>query len=325
MVSEAIKKGLEKQQYRFVGEKEHSAVKVCHYTKKSLKDEDHCYKQKFYGIQSHRCVQMTTSIGCANACMFCWRDPITHPQRELDLHDIGDDPLAILEGSMEAQRKLILGFGGNEKTNRKKYREAQEPIHFALSLVGESITYPQINELIREIKKRGKTSFLVTRGQHPEKLETLEPPTQLYISVDAPNRELFNKIDRPFFKDGWERLNKSLEILKKMKHKTRTVFRITLIKGVNDCDLEGYAKLVEKGDPTFIEVKGYMHVGGSMQFLKAENMPTFEEVKAFAEQICELTGRQIIDGKEESNVVLVMKEDSQDRFLKIEEEAAVSL
>ncbi len=316
MVSEAVKRELEKQQYRFVGDKGHSAVKVCHYTKKSLKDEDFCYKQKFYGIKSHRCVQMTTSIGCANACMFCWRDPITHPQN--DLHEIADEPVQILEQSMDAQRKLMLGFKGNKMTNMEKYEEAQEPIHFALSLVGESITYPRINELIKEIKARGKTSFLVTRGQHPEKLESLEPPTQLYISVDAPNKELFNKIDRPFFKDGWERLNKSLEILKTMKDKTRTVFRITLIKGMNDCDLEGYAKLVEKGDPTFIEVKGYMYVGGSMQFLKPENMPSFQDVMEFAEKICELTDREIIDSKEESNVVLVMKEDFEGRMMEFE-------
>ena len=316
MVSEAVKRELEKQQYRFVGDKGHSAVKVCHYTKKSLKDEDHCYKQKFYGIKSHRCVQMTTSIGCANACMFCWRDPITHPQN--DLHEIADEPVQILEQSMDAQRKLMLGFKGNKMTNMEKYEEAQEPIHFALSLVGESITYPRINELIKEIKTRGKTSFLVTRGQHPEKLESLEPPTQLYISVDAPNKELFNKIDRPFFKDGWERLNRSLEILKTIKDKTRTVFRITLIKGMNDCELEGYARLIEKGDPTFIEVKGYMYIGGSMQFLKPENMPSFQDVIEFAQKICELTGRKIIDSKEESNVVLVMKEDFEGRVMEFE-------
>ncbi|MBI2546629.1 4-demethylwyosine synthase TYW1 [Candidatus Woesearchaeota archaeon] len=321
MVAKPIKRKLEEQQYRFVGDSEHSAVKVCHYTKKSLKDEDMCYKQKFYGIQSHRCVQMTTALGCANACMFCWRDPVTHPQRDFDLQDIGDDPLQVLEQSMEAQRKMLLGFGGNDKTNRRKYKQAQEPMHFALSLVGESITYPRINELIKEIRSRGKTSFLVTRGQHPDKMEALEPPTQLYISVDAPNKELFDKIDRPFFKDGWERLNRSLELLRQMKGKTRTVVRMTLIKDLNDCDIEGYKALIEKGDPTFIEIKGYMHVGGSMQFLKEENMPTFEEVKGFAEKICQSTGRKIVDGKEESNVVLVMKEDSPDRFLEVEEEA----
>ena len=136
---------------------------------------------------------------------------------------------------------------------------------------------------------------------------------------------LFDAIERPFFSDGWERLNRSLEILNKMKHKTRTVYRITLIKGLNDCDLEGYARLIDKGDPAFIEIKGYMHVGGSMQFLKEDNMPTFEEVKAFAKELCSLTGQQIIDGKEESNVVLVMKEDSPDRFLKTEKGNSVSL
>lgn len=45
---------LKKQQYGVVGR--HSAVKVCEWTKKSLVTGNSCYKQKFYGIQSHRCL-----------------------------------------------------------------------------------------------------------------------------------------------------------------------------------------------------------------------------------------------------------------------------
>ena len=35
----------------------------------------------------------------------------------------------------------------------------------------------------------------------------------------------------------------------------RTVYRLTLVKGFNTEELEQYAKLVELGDPDFIEVK----------------------------------------------------------------------
>ena len=40
------KKLMEKQGYRFIGN--HSAVKTCEWTKKSLINKGSCYKQKFY-------------------------------------------------------------------------------------------------------------------------------------------------------------------------------------------------------------------------------------------------------------------------------------
>ena len=40
----------------------------------SLLFDRECYKQTFYGIQSHRCLQMTPSINqCNHMCLFCWR------------------------------------------------------------------------------------------------------------------------------------------------------------------------------------------------------------------------------------------------------------
>src|SRR5216110_2242418 len=63
---------LERQGYRIVGE--HSGVKLCHWTKASLTKGVGCYKQTFYGIESHRCLQMTPTVDACNlACQFCWR------------------------------------------------------------------------------------------------------------------------------------------------------------------------------------------------------------------------------------------------------------
>src|SRR5205807_1271461 len=63
---------LERQGYRIVGE--HSGVKLCHWTKASLTKGLGCYKQTFYGIESHRCLQMTPTVDACNlACQFCWR------------------------------------------------------------------------------------------------------------------------------------------------------------------------------------------------------------------------------------------------------------
>jgi len=63
-------KELRKQGYRLVGG--HSAVKICEWTRNSLRGKGACYKYAFYGIRSHQCLQMTTSMFCASRCKFCW-------------------------------------------------------------------------------------------------------------------------------------------------------------------------------------------------------------------------------------------------------------
>ena len=65
-----ILKIMENQCYRF---KDNSAVKICRWCKKSLVDEGGCYKEKFYGIKSHLCCQMSPNLSCQNKCMHCWR------------------------------------------------------------------------------------------------------------------------------------------------------------------------------------------------------------------------------------------------------------
>lgn len=36
-------------------------------------------------------------------------------------------------------------------------------------------------------------------------MRNMVPVTQFYVSIDAPNKEILKKIDRPLFKDYWER------------------------------------------------------------------------------------------------------------------------
>lgn len=79
------------------------------------------------------------------------------------------------------------------------------------------------------------------------------PVTQLYVSVDASDKESLKKIDRPLFRDFWQRFLSSLEALATKRQ--RTVYRLTLVKGWNTDEIEAYAKLVNYGKPDFIEVK----------------------------------------------------------------------
>ena len=80
---------------------------------------------------------------------------------------------------------------------------------------------------------------------------------------------------------------------------------------------EKYAKLIKKASPLFVEAKAYMHVGYSQQRLPLKAMPRHEEIKEFAEQIAKFSGYKIIDEKENSRVVLLMKKDSKKRIIKI--------
>ncbi|MEM4267507.1 MAG: 4-demethylwyosine synthase TYW1 [Candidatus Woesearchaeota archaeon] len=294
---------LAKQHYAFSGN--HSAVKLCTWTKKALRGQGHCYKQQFYGIASHRCVQMSPSIGyCHNRCVFCWR-PIEYTEGTRIQKNILDKPRNIIKNSLLMQKKLLSGYGGYERADKKKLKEAAQPKHFAISLVGEPTIYPKLNELITELHKQGFTTFLVTNGMMPSKLAKIVQPTQLYVSVDAPNRELFKKIDQPMLKDGWERLMKSLTILKNLRNKTRTTLRFTMIKGLNMVHPKQWAEIISKAEPMFVEVKAYMHVGFSRFRLKMENMPLHSEVKNFAEEICKHCNYRITDEKKESRVVLL--------------------
>src|SRR3989338_9088848 len=120
---------MKRQQYGLIGK--HSRVKVCHWTKSSLRDEGGCYKNKFYGIQSHQCVQMTPSFTCNFACNFCWRDHAYHtaPVMKGGM----DEPTDIVEKSIASQRKLLSGFGGNAHANKLKVKEAMSPKHVAIS------------------------------------------------------------------------------------------------------------------------------------------------------------------------------------------------
>ena len=304
-MDEKLKATLEKQQYRLTGN--HSAVKICTWTKKSLRDEGVCYKEKFYGIKSHRCCQMAPCFTCDMECIFCWSNMEAHTG--IKMSGKIDDPIEMIDNCIEGQRHLLNGFPGNKKINMKKFKEAQDPNQFAISLTGEPTIYPKLNELIKELKKRKCTTFVVSNGMFPDMLKNIEPPTQLYMSLDAPNEEIFKKINKPTQKDSWEKLNQSLEILKDLKKKTRTAIRITLVKGVNDTEIKSFAELVKKADPTYLEIKAYMHIGSSILRLKIGNMPRHEEVKDFSEKIAKELGWKVINESEQSRVCLLVKKD----------------
>ena len=95
------------------------------------------------------------------------------------------------------------------------------------------------------------------------------------------------------------------------KKKFRTCIRLTIIKDVNDKNLEGYKEMIERGQPDFIEVKGYMHVGASQKFLEKENMPLMDYVQEFTKKILPyLPDYELVDEHIPSRVTLLVKKSS---------------
>lgn len=225
-----------------------------------------------------------------------------------------DEPQEIVEKSIEAQRSLLIGYKGDEKADKKKVEEAFEPKHVAISLAGEPTLYPKISELIKYFHQRKMTTFLVSNGTNPDALLKMEPPTQLYITLAAPNENIYKKTCQPLVPGNWDRLNKTLEILPSIK--TRKVIRLTLVKGLNMTGVKGYAELIKKASPNFVEVKAYMRVGFSRERLGEESMPRFEEIKSFADKLSDYSGYKIIDDKKDSRVVL-LSAGNENRFLNL--------
>lgn len=293
---------LEKMGYRFVGKNKHAAVKICEWTRESIRGKGVCYKQQFYGINTHRCLQIGPGVPyCNHSCLFCWRDTnITNPIWK----GPADEPEEILNGMIEQQRSLLMGFKGFNDADKKKWKESQDPNQVAISLAGEPCLYPKLPELIDLINSRGMTSFLVTNGTVPEMVKKLikHQPYQFYMTLAAPNKEIYMKTCRPLIKDGWERIQETMSLMKNFK---RSVIRLTLVKNLNMVNPEEYAKLIEKAKPKFVEAKGYMAIGFSRERLGPEYMPTHEEIKQFAKEIEKNSSYKITDEKEDSRVVLL--------------------
>jgi len=140
----------------------------------------------------------------------------------------------------------------------------------------------------------------------PDRLSKLsQEPTQLYISLCAPNEQVYKQVCRPLMPKAWEYLNESLELFQSFK--CRTALRMTLVKGHNMSNIDEYAKLVEQANPTFIEAKAYMHIGFSSLRLGFDNMPNLDEVRAFASALAEKTGYNLVDESADSRVVLLSR------------------
>ena len=300
LVYPRLEKNLTKQGYTVLGS--HSAVKLCRWTKSMLRGRGGCYKHTFYNISSFQCMEMTPSLACANKCVFCWRHHTNPVGRSFDWEY--DSPEFLIENSLAQHRRMIKQMKGVPGVQPERLQEAMNVKHCALSLVGEPIMYPEINKYVGLLHQNRISSFMVTNAQWPDRIRDLAPVTQMYLSVDASTKEDMKRIDRPIFEDFWERCLGSIDELALKRQ--RTVFRLTLVNDYNIENVKGYAAMVKKGMPDFIEVKGVTYCGTSdASTLTMKHVPFHEEVVQFCVDLC----NAIAEDGNNDDVVLPSAED----------------
>ncbi|RXE56684.1 tRNA-modifying enzyme [Methanoculleus taiwanensis] len=291
MQSEACN-ALRKQGYQFFNPRSSAAVKPCLWNKRTLKGGEMCYKAQFYGIESHRCVQMTPTLRCNQRCLFCWRS---------FEHEVTEEeecpPAEIRENLWRLQKKALSGYKVSQYVTGERFREALAPTMVAISLSGEPTCYSPLPELIDGLNEDGYTTFLVSNGTRPDVLARCRP-YQLYVSLDAPDRETYLRLCRPR-EDYWDEIGESLALLAAR----RSAIRVTVVRGLNDFAPEQYAARIQDSGATFVEVKGYMHLGYSRHRLKRDHMPAHDQVRAFAERVAEHCDYRIKDESPISRVV----------------------
>ncbi|KKK44779.1 hypothetical protein LCGC14_0765710 [marine sediment metagenome] len=138
------------------------------------------------------------------------------------------------------------------------HSDAMIPNHAAISLDGEPMLYPNMSDFIQQFKNRSMTTFIVTNGTLPEKIRDLDPlPSQLYVTLPAPDELIYKRACRPMVKKGWDKINETLELLDSLS--CRTLVRLTAVKNLNVDKqyIKNYISLVKKANPNFFEIKGF--------------------------------------------------------------------
>ncbi|MHA1507238.1 MAG: radical SAM protein, partial [Promethearchaeota archaeon] len=171
------------------------------------------------------------------------------------------------------------------------HSEAMNPNHAAISLDGEPFLYPKIDGLVSEFRARNMTTFIVTNGTLPEKIESLNSlPSQLYITLPAPNKEIYKEVCRPMIKNGWNKIMDTLDLVESLS--CRSLVRLTAVKNLNISEnyIKDYIKLIDKANPNFFEIKGFTLQARALNINKRLNseesiqhyFPTYEFLEDLA-------------------------------------------
>jgi len=206
---------------------------------------------------------------------------------------IVDDDISCCIDSRDEIKRLINRELTNPDDIMQAHNEAMNPNHAAISLDGEPLLYPNMSDLVEEFQKRKMTTFIVTNGTLPERIKDLNTlPSQLYITLPAPNEKLYKKVCRPMIKDGWKKIMESLELIESLS--CRSVIRLIAVNNLNLTEeyVKDYVKLAKKANPNFFEIKGFTLQAKALlikERLKSEYplqyyFPSFEDLEEIAEK-----------------------------------------
>jgi tRNA wybutosine-synthesizing protein 1 len=95
---------------------------------------------------------------------------------------------------------------------------------------------------------------------------------------------------------------------------------MTIIREYNDAlnFVDEFAEMILQGNPHFVELKSYMHIGMSTQRLKAENMLEMSEIRSLSQRLCsKLKCFSTMDESEISRIVVLQNDKRYtDRWIK---------
>ncbi len=199
-----------------------------------------------------------------------------------------------------------------EKEIRQAHEEAYQPSHAAISLGGEPVLYPYISEFVAEFRRRHFTTFIVTNGSRPDLLKKMDTlPTQLYVSMPVDSPEEYARVCRPVSMKQWEKYLETLELLPTLS--CRTCIRITVIQSLNTEKVNEFARLIERSNPNFIDVKAFTLEAASLLIGKRilssaagkTFQPTFAELQTFAQHLSEAGNFPILEQVKKSRDILL--------------------
>jgi len=91
---------------------------------------------------------------------------------------------------------------------------------------GESAMHPQFHEMLEYLKQKDKDIYFYTNGTLIDPVRMAEiDPVQIHFSIEADNKELYEKIRRGL---KWEEAYYNIIEFQKLKKRTRTVARMTI-------------------------------------------------------------------------------------------------
>ncbi len=81
----------------------------------------------------------------------------------------------------------------------------------------------------------------------------------MYFTLPASNEKTYKKVCRPMIKNGWTKINESLDLIESLN--CRTLIRLTAVKdlniSLNEKLIKDYIDIIEKAKPNFFEIKGF--------------------------------------------------------------------